>query len=239
MNTQELNDLLTRIALSQEKTDQQLKETDRYLKETDRQLRETDQRLRETDLQIAELRLAQRETTLQIGELRLAQQETDRQLKETDRQLRRQLRELGAQIGGLGRKFGGFTEGMAFPSMSKILTEQFGMEVVTPRFKVQKAGETLELDVLAYANSTRNAAFVVEVKSHLRPEGIEQLREILQNFRRFLPEHRDKTLYGMLAVVDAAEDVRREALSKGFYLAGIHGEQFIMQTPPGFVAKGW
>ena len=48
--------------------------------------------------------------------------------KETDRQ----LRELGKQIGGLGEKFGGFTEGLALPSMTKILTEHFGMEVVTP-----------------------------------------------------------------------------------------------------------
>ena len=67
-----------------------------------------------------------------VASLAVAQRETDRQLKETDRQLRKQLKELGKQIGGLGEKFGGFTEGMAFPAMSKILTETFGMEVVTP-----------------------------------------------------------------------------------------------------------
>ena len=39
------------------------------------------------------------------------------------RQLRKQLEELGKQIGGLGEKFGGFTEGMALPSMTKILTK--------------------------------------------------------------------------------------------------------------------
>ena len=128
---------------------------------------------------------------------------------------------------------------MAFPSMSKILTEQLGMEVITPRVKVKKGGETLELDVLAYANSDRNVVHVVEVKSHLRPEGIEQLRKILQRFRLFFPEHGDKKLYGILAVVDAPEELRKEALAEGFYLAGIHDEQFVMETPSGFVPKGW
>ena len=113
------------------------------------------------------------------------------------------------------------------------------MEVITPRVKVKKGGESMELDVLAYANSTRNEVFVVEVKSHLRPEGLEQLQQILSRFRRFFPEHDDKKLYGMLAVVDAPDDLRREALSQGIYMAGIHDEQFVIETPEGFVARSW
>ena len=128
---------------------------------------------------------------------------------------------------------------MAFPSMAKILTEQFGMEVITPRVKARRGGDTLELDVLAYANSWRNAAYIVEVKSHLRPDGIAQLQQILQRFRRFFPEHWDKQLYGMLAVVDAPDAVRQEALGQGLYIAGIHDEQFIIETPDGFVPKGY
>jgi len=225
MTDEELKELVASIAIAQKVTDRQLRETDR---------------------QIAKLRLSQQETDQQITELRLSQQETDRQLretdrqlKETDRQLRKQLKELGKQIGGLGEKFGGFTEGMAFPSMSKILTAQFGMEVVTPRVKARRGGDTLELDVFAYANSERNEAIVVEVKSHLRPEGINQLKQILTRFRRFFPEHDDKKLYGMLAVVDAPDDLRQETLANGLYLAGIHDQQFIIETPEGFVPKVW
>ena len=58
-----------------------------------------------------------------VASLAVAQRETDWQLKETDRQLRKQLKELGKQIGGLRDKFRSFTEGMALPSMTKILTE--------------------------------------------------------------------------------------------------------------------
>lgn len=188
---------------------------------------------------VASLAVAQKETDRlqkenqkEITGLRLAQQETDRQL-------RKQLKKLGTRIGGLGEKFGGFTEGMAFPSMTKILTEQFGMEVITPRVKVKKGGDTLELDVFAYANSERNEAYVVEIKSHPRADGIDQLRQILGRFRRFFPEHNDKKFYGILAVVDAPEDLRQEALTQGLYMAGIHDEQFIMETPKEFVLKNW
>ncbi|WP_204369019.1 hypothetical protein [Methylocucumis oryzae] len=119
------------------------------------------------------------------------------------------------------------------------MTERFGMEFVTPRVKIKKGGDTLELDVFAYANSERNEAFIVEVKSHLRPEGITQLQTILKRFRQFAPEHKDKKLYGMLAVVDASEDLRQEALANGFYMAGIHDEQFIIETPKDFKPKSW
>ncbi|MGH8500647.1 MAG: DUF3782 domain-containing protein [Methylococcales bacterium] len=203
-------------------TDYELKELVASLavsqKETDRQLRETDRQLKATDRQISELRQSQ---------------------QETDRQLRRQIKELSKQIGGLGEKFGGFTEGMAFPSMTKILTERFGMEVIAPRVKVRKGGDTLELDVFAYANSERKEACVVEIKSHLRADGLEQLRQILQRFRRFFPEHKDKKLYGILAVVDAPDDLRQEALAQGIYMAGIHDELFIMETPESFIPKSW
>ena len=93
------------------------------------------------------------------------QKETDRQLKETDRQLKetgQQLKELGKQIGGLGKKFGSFTEGLALPSMTKILRERFHMEVISPSVRVSKHGLDAEIDVLAYANSDINEAYVVE-----------------------------------------------------------------------------
>ncbi|MBF0352982.1 MAG: DUF3782 domain-containing protein, partial [SAR324 cluster bacterium] len=68
--------------------------------------------------------------------LREAQQATDRQMKETDRR----LTELSKNIGGLNNKFGSFTEGMALPSMSKVLTNRFQMNVIAPNVKVRKGG---------------------------------------------------------------------------------------------------
>ncbi len=96
-----------------------------------------------------------------VASLAASQQKTDKQLKE-----------LGKQIGGLGEKFGSFTEGLALPSMTKILREKFKMEVISPSVRVSKNCIDAEIDVLAYSNSSINEAYVVGVKSHLREEAI-------------------------------------------------------------------
>jgi hypothetical protein len=192
----------------------------------------------------AELTAAQKETDKQLKEVSQQQKETDRQLKETDRQQKeterrqqetdRQLKELGRQIGGLGAKFGSFTEGLALPSMETILRQRFGMEVVSPSVRVSKDGKHLEIDVLAYTNGELNTAYIVEVKSHAREESITQLKSILQRFRSFFTEHKDKKLYGILASVDLSNELREKILQEGFYVARIHDQVFELDIPDNF-----
>ena len=179
---------------------------------------------------LAELATAQKATDLQLKEVSQAQKETARQQKETDRQ----LKELGKQIGGLGAKFGSFTEGLALPSMEKILRERFGMEIISPSVRASKAGQHLELDVLAYANGHLNTAYIVEVKSHAREDSITQLKSILQRFRLFFPEHKNKQLYGILAAVDMSSELRQKTLQEGFYVARIHDQVFELDIPENF-----
>ncbi|MEB3119711.1 MAG: DUF3782 domain-containing protein [Snowella sp.] len=188
---------------------------------------------------LAELTAAQKETERR-------QQETDRQIKETGQQLKelgkqtdRQLKELGKQIGGLGSKFGSFTEGLALPSMEKILRQRFGMEVISPSVRVSKEGQHIEIDVLAYTNGNLNTAYIVEVKSHAREESITQLKSILQRFRIFFPEHKDKQLYGILAAVDMSPELRQKTLQEGFYVARIHDQVFELDTPENFQPQGY
>ncbi len=192
----------------------------------------------------AELTAAQKETDKQLKEVSQQQKETDRQLKETDRQQKeterrqqetdRQLKELGKQIGGLGAKFGSFTEGLALPSMETILRQRFGMKVVSPSVRASEDGKHLEIDVLAYTNGELNTAYIVEVKSHAREESITQLKSILQRFRSFFPEHKDKKLYGILAAVHVSPELREKILQEGFYVARIHDQVFELDIPDNF-----
>jgi hypothetical protein len=181
---------------------------------------------------LAELTAAQKETDLR-------QKETDRQIKELGKQTDRQLKELGKQIGGLGAKFGSFTEGLALPSMEKILRQRFGMEVISPSVRASKEGKHMEIDVLAYANGNLNIAYVVEVKSHAREDSITQLKSILQRFRTFFPEHKNKQLYGILAAVDMSPELRQKTLEEGFYVARIHDQVFELDTPENFQPQSY
>ncbi len=206
---EDIRAILREVAEAQKVTERMFQETDRKFLETDRQIKETDRQFKETDRQF---------------------KETDRRFKETDRR----LRELGKQIGGLGEKFGSFTEGLALPSMERLLRERFGMEVISPSVRVTKGDRHLELDVLSYANGPIACAYVVEVKSHLREEAITQLQDILGRFREFFPEHRDKRLFGILAAVDMSGEMRERVLKAGFYPARIHDQVFELVAPEGF-----
>lgn len=160
-------------------------------------------------------------------------------MDEEHQKTERELRKLAEQIGGLGNKFGGFTEGMAFPSMDRILRKEFGAQFTTPRAKMSKNGKTLQLDVLAISNGERNAVWIVEVKSRLTKESVDQLIEQLGAFPDFYPDHRNKELYGILAGVDIDADVPGLAAQKGLYVAAINNEMFSMKTPPGFTPKSY
>ena len=157
-----------------------------------------------------------------------------RESSEIQKQNIRMIQEVGKQIGGLGEKFGGFTEGLALPSMTKILRERFGATFVSPRARAWKDGEEMEVDVLAYSNSGTDEVYVVEVKSHLRQDGIRQMLKTLQNFRSFFPQHKDKKLYGILTAVDAPQELQKKTLEQGIYLARIHDGVFEVQVPDDF-----
>nr|VFK42911.1 MAG: hypothetical protein BECKSD772F_GA0070984_11321 [Candidatus Kentron sp. SD] len=220
MTDQELKELVASLAVFHKEARGEIRElraaqreTDRQIKETDQQLKETNQRLKETDQQLKE----------SIKEARLRSRETDKQIKE-----------LGKQIGGLGRKFGGLTEGMAYPSMKKLLRERFHMEFIVPRVEITRNGKNMELDVFGYSNGSLNRAVVVEVKSRLDQEGIEQMDRIMARFDEFLPEHSEKRRFGIVAAVDCSPEMKNQVRQRGFYLARIQDELFVLDSPESF-----
>ncbi len=196
----------------------------------------TDQELKDLVAELsrstAELRASQKETDEQIkrvGEqIGLSQKETDQQIKQVSKQL-----------GELGNKFGSFTEGMAYPSMQKVLESEFGMELVFPNASSKINGRTLEIDVLAYDKAGRNEAAIVEVKSHLTEAGIEQILKIIKEFPAFFPDLADRTIYGIIAAVKISENLRTVVQKQGLYLALISDETFKLQVPAGFKPKAF
>jgi hypothetical protein len=227
MTDVELKELVANLAVHQADSEHRFDRTERYLEQAARDIAENAQSLKELDRQ-------QQETARQQQETARQQQETARQLKDMARETNQQIKELGRQIGGLGEKFGGFTEGMAYPSLKKILEQKFQMTTVSPRVTSRKNGRTMELDVLAYSNSTVNEVYVVEVKSHLHESGLDQMLRILREFHDFFPGHQGKKVYGILAAVDAPDNLRQRVLKAGIYMANVHDDTFQLQVPEDF-----
>lgn len=154
------------------------------------------------------------------------------------RALGQQIKEQGKQIGGLGRKFGGFTEGMALPSMERILRRRFKIDNISARVKALRNGRVMmEVDVLAYSNGRDTKVFVVEIKSRLRDEDIQEMVKKLKHFPRCFPQHGGKALYGIVCAVNIAEAMQRKVVKEGLYLALIRDDTFTMKVPKGFKAK--
>jgi hypothetical protein len=193
--------------------------------ETDRKFQETDRKFQKTDREIEK-------THREMQDVAKRFQETDRKFAETDRQ----IKELGKQIGGLGNKFGSFTEGMAWPSLERLLREHFGMENIYPNARFTYApGQRQEADVLAWSEGKNGRMMVVEIKSHASEESLDQLETILQRVRFAHPLHHDKSLHGILAAVHLPDKVARLAFQRGFYVASLSDDHFtLLDEPPGF-----
>jgi hypothetical protein len=240
MTDEELKALIASVVATQKETAEQLA---RYAQEAEARKREADEQLAKQARE-AEVRRKEAEARRKEAEVLRKQREAERakeaeEAAQRKKEIDQQLKELGKQIGGLGEKFGSFTEGLALPSMTRILTERFGMEVISPSVRVKKQGQNMEIDVLAYANSDVNAAYVVEVKSHARDEAITQLQKIMERFHQVFPEHKDKKAYGILAAVDLSDDIRERILKAGFYVARIHDQVFELDVPANFQPKAY
>jgi len=165
--------------------------------------------------------------------------EERKKTEQSRRELDRRMAELGKQIAGLGDKFGYFAEGMALPSMERLLQERFGMETIAPRQRVRRHGREQEYDVIASANGSVNLVVVVEVKSRVRAEAIDQLIEQLETLPLMLPEYGQRPRIGILAGVDWDAGVREQAHAQGLYTAHIHDELFDLTTPEPFEPRRW
>jgi hypothetical protein len=215
MTDQELRDIVAKLALDTQAFKEQLIAS---REETDRRWAEADKRRVEDDI---------RET--------IAKAERDRSMKK----LERQTRELGKQIGGLGNKFGRFTEGIALPSVNRLLRKRFGVEDFIARREKRVGAETIQLDAIGIVNGERNEGYVVEIKSHLRSDAIQQMRSVLNRFRGMFPELSYLKLYGILVAADAGPEVVQEARDLGFYLITFEENIMHFHDENGFVPKAY
>ena len=134
----------------------------------------------------------------------------------------------------MSNKWGTFAEGMAINSIEKILFDKFQIPVITRNLKKRLKGETIEMDAFGYENSTINTAVIVEIKSHLRQEVVDQLERIMSDFPRFFPDHAGKKLYGIIACVHAPEAIENLLRKKGIYLAVMNDDVFELHEPENF-----
>ncbi len=204
------------------------KETDRRFRETDRQLKENALQIKETDRQVRENALQLKETDRQVRENAL-------QLKETDRQ----IRNMSKKIGELGGRLGSFVEGLIRPSVVKLF-QQRGIDVhkVNGRVEVDnpKLGLSIEIDLLVINQDT---CILVEVKSHLSVDDVNQHLERMQKFKPLFPEYENRQVLGAVAGMVIPPTAAKYAYRKGLFVIGQRGDHAVILNDLKFKPAVW
>ena len=191
----------------------------------------TDQELKDL---VASLAVSQKELAADVA---ATQKETARQMEISRREVDKQIKQTQKQLGELGNKWGTFTEGMAIESIKKILRDKFNIPVISRNVEKRMNDESIEMDAFGYENSTVNTAVIVEIKSHLREDAVEQIERIMADFPRFFPDHASKKLFGILACVHAPDSIKNLLRKKGIYLAVLHDDVFELYDFKNFTPK--
>ena len=194
---------------------------------------------------VASLAVAQQETAKQIKQVSLEIKQSNLEINQqfTERMdisrkdVDKQIKKTQKQLGELGNKWGTFAEGMAIESIKKILKDKFNIPVISRNVQKRMNGESIEMDAFGYENSTINTAVIVEIKSHLREDAVEQIERIMADFPKFFPDHADKKLYGILACVHAPDNIKNLLRKKGIYLAVLHDDVFELCDFKNFTPK--
>ena len=158
----------------------------------------------------------------------LAQQKTEKGMKDLQR-----------LIGDLGNRFGEFNERTLVPDLVAQF-KKYGFSFGKMGERVQMNDDEhdihMELDALL-ENGTQ--AMVVEVKTNLKPEDVEDHRRRMEKVRAYADLHNDKrSFFGALAATVIRKDVKLHALRQGFYVIEPTGES-VKITPPASTPKAW
>ena len=202
----------------------------------------TDQELKDL---VASLAVVQKEVSEQIKQISLEMRQSNLEINQqfTERmeisreEVNKQIKQTQKQLGELGNKWGTFAEGMAIESIKKILHDKFNIPVITQNVQKRMNGESIEMDAFGYENSTVNTAVIIEIKSHLREDAVEQIERIMADFPKFFPDHATKKLFGIIACVHAPDNIKNILRKKGIYLAVLNDEFFELYDFKNFTPK--
>ena len=182
------------------------------------------------------------ETDLKFKETDLKFKETDRKFKETDRKFQetdKAIKKVSDNIDKLGNRLGEFVEEMVKPGLVRLfqargLKVHRTMQNLTCR---DDGGQRLaEVDLLVVDTDT---AIVVECKSFLSIDDINDHLERMAKFKTYWPEYAPYKLLGAVAAMVLPDSVGRYAYRKGLFVLAQNGEIVEIRNDDRFEPKVW
>ncbi|MFN8487629.1 MAG: hypothetical protein U0350_08570 [Caldilineaceae bacterium] len=172
----------------------------------------------ETQAAVDEIWRLFRETSEQFKETDTRFKETEAIVKETSASLRRLEGLFGSQWGKL-------IEALVQPNALKIFRER-GIQVhyVNRRVLSQRNGQSMEVDLILENDLD---VIVIEVKSTLKIENVNEFLDDLAEFLHFFPKYAGRRIYGAVAGLNIEENADRYAYRRGLFVLGVTGEGMV------------
>jgi len=194
----------------------------RLFRETDRKFQETDRKFQETERLLKEL-----------------SESTERQLKEYARAAEQRSKALDKQLGELGNRLGEFVEGLVAPGAVRLFQAR-GIPVNGLNRDMERSNEALglatQIDLFAING---DCCVVIEVKSKLKTDDVNEHLERMEKFKPLFPEYADKKAFGAVAAIVIPKEVAKYAYRQGFFVIAQQGESVVMLNDDKFVPTAW
>lgn len=229
-------------------TDRRFQETDERFKEVIEQFKENDrkfeERFKETDKEFKELSRKFEETDEEFKEIARRFKETDERFKETDekfketqRLIERLSRKWDEQWGRFGNRLGEFVESMVAPAALRLFQERnIKVDQLYRELEGRHQGVHLEVDLLV-ANTEE--VVVIEVKSKLSVEDVNDHLERLEKFRRVFHNFAQARVLGAVAAMVMSEEIAKYAYRRGLFVIAQSGNTVHIFNDEQFVPKVW
>jgi len=180
-----------------------------------------------------------RENAAQQKETDRRFQETERLIKENAEQLKQTERLLRKQIGDLTRRLGEFVEEMVKPAAVRLFRER-GIDVHRTIRHLEATDEQLKLGIeIDVFVTNQEACVLIEVKSNLSIDDINEHLERMEKFKLLFPEYAQKKTYGAVAGMVISENAAKYAYKKGFFVIGQTGESVTILNDSKFQPVMW
>ena len=171
----------------------------------------TAQKLSELEHALMELAYQGLKTEMEVARL-------SKEMREFKNEMRWEIKQLNRRIGEVSNKMGTLAEDMVAPNMPRVAKELFGCEKPDfwgVRIKKRKGSQNREYDVIVVCGEY---VLINETKTKLKTGHVDEMIEMLEEFRTFFPEYENKKLVGILASLYVDESIIRYASKKGILI---------------------
>ncbi len=138
------------------------------------------------------------------------------EMREAEKRSEKERREMNKKWGEIANKLGTVVEDIIFPATRPVIRKYFKCDPSFIATRIQRKEENLreEFDVIAVC---KDKVFLVEVKTTLRPQYINDFKEKIKRFKILFPEYQDKELIPIFASLAIDENFVNMLTKSDFY----------------------